>query len=321
MRILRLLAAALAVGALGTGVRAEENYPSREVRIIVPFPPGATTDFLGRLLAEYLRGKTKQTIVVENVPGAGGAIGMAKTAKAAPDGYTILVTGSSLASASLLAKLSFDPLVELVPVGIIGRIPTVYAVYKDVPAKTLLEFVALAKKSPGQINYVTPGIGTPPHVAALRLSDFFGIKLQHIPYRGTAPAINDLIAGRGQMMAVDPGPLVQHIQNGTLRALAVAADKRLAVLPDVPTANEAGFTGFVHYAWWGAFVPRSTPQPIIDKLNALMQSAVDDPLVRQRLVAYYVEPLKRTPAEMAALVKEEYAAASQLFSKHNIGQR
>jgi tripartite-type tricarboxylate transporter receptor subunit TctC len=319
MRLIRLsIVALLAVAGFGPAVRAEEAYPSRSIRIIVPFPAGATTDFLGRLLAEYLRTKTGQQVVVENVPGAAGALGMAATIRAAPDGYTILVTGSSLASASLLSKISFDPLTELVPVGIIGRIPTVYAVHKDIPAKTLKEFTELVRKEPSKINFVTPGKGTPPHVAALELSGFYGLDIQHIPYRGAAPAITDLIAGRGHLIGIDPGPLLQHIRAGTLRALAVAADKRIAALPDVPTADEAGFTKYQHYAWWGAFVPRGTPPAVIDKLNALMQSAVNDPAVKQKLLAYHVEPLKLSPTQMAKLVNDEYAKMSGIVAKYKI---
>jgi tripartite-type tricarboxylate transporter receptor subunit TctC len=303
---------------LAPTAEADDAYPSGSIRIIVPFPAGATTDYLGRLLAEFVRIKTNQQVVVENVAGAAGAIGMAATIRAAPDGYTVLVTGSSLASASLLSKLSFDPLTELVPAGIIGRIPTVYAVHKDVPARTLNEFVELVRKEPGKFNYVTPGNGTPPHIAALEFAGFYHLDIQHIPYRGTAPAINDLIAGRGHLMAVDPGPLLPHIESGALRPLAVAAEKRIAALPDVPTTDEAGFTRYQHYAWWGAFVPRATPPAVIEKINALMQAAVDDPTVRAKLLAYHVEPLKLSPAEMAQLVKDEYAKMSNIVTKYKI---
>jgi tripartite-type tricarboxylate transporter receptor subunit TctC len=185
---------------------------TRTQRIIVLFPAGATTDYLGRLLAEYLRTKTGQQVIIESVPGAAGALGMQATIRATPDSYTFLVTGSSLASASLLARISFHPLTELVPVEIIGRIPTVYAIHKDVSAKTLKEFAELVRKQPGKFNYVTPGNGTPPHVAALELAGFHNLDIQHIPYRGAAPAITDLIAGRGHLMGIDLGPPLQHIQ-------------------------------------------------------------------------------------------------------------
>lgn len=313
-----VLGSMLAVLAFA-GIAYADDYPSKPVRIIVPYPAGATTDFMGRLFADYLRTKTDQPVIVENIGGASGTIGMAAAAKAPGDGYTLLIGGSAVTSASLLYKsLPFDPMKDLAPVGIIGRIPTVFAVHKDVPAKTLEEFVALAKKEPGKFNYVSPGTGTPPHIAPLELSAHYGIELVHVPYRGMAPAIADLIAGRGHLIGVDISPILQHIQNGTLRALAVAADKRLAALPDVPTASEAGFKGYEHYAWWGLFAPSATPAPIMDTLNKLMRAAVDDPAVQKKLLAYHVESRPLSRSQMNDLVRSEREKMGDTVTRHGI---
>lgn len=296
-----------------------DDYPSKPVRVIVPYPAGATTDFMGRLFADYLRSKTGQTVLVENIGGASGTIGMAAAAKAAADGHTLLIGGSAVTSAALLYKsLPFDPRKDLAPVGIIGRIPTVFAIHKDVPATTLAEFVALARSEPGKFNFVSPGAGTPPHIAPLELAAHFNIDLVHVPYRGMAPAITDLIAGRGHLIGVDISPILQHIQNGTLRPLAVAAAKRLDVLPDVPTVSEAGFPGYEHYAWWGVFAPRATPVGTMDALNGIVRTAVDDQAVRQKLLSYHVEPRSLTRAEMDQLLESEFVKMSATVQKYGI---
>lgn len=295
-----------------------EPYPTKAVKVIVPFPPGATTDFMGRMFADYLRTTGSHPAIVENIAGASATIGMGAAAKSPPDGHTLLVTGASRTAAALLYKLSYDPIQDLVPVGIIGKIPTVFAIHKDVPAKTLREFVDLARANPGKYNFVSPGSGTPPHIASLEIADHFNLDIVHVPYRGMAPAITDLIAGRGHLVGVDVSPILQHIQNGTLRALAVAADKRIDVLPDVPTVSEAGLAGYEHYAWWGVFVPRGTSPDLVVEINRVVRAFVANEDARQKLRNYHVFPISLSTAEMKVMLDEELTKMSQIVKKHSI---
>lgn len=315
----RLLALVLTLASCTTFAQTADDWPSRPVRLIVPFPAGATTDFMGRLMADWLRTRGPQPVVVENIAGAAGTIGMAAAAKAPADGHHLLVSGGSVAaSAHLFKSLPFVPMRDLVPVGALGRIPTVFAVHKDIPATTLAEFVALARRDPGKYNYVTPGPGTPPHVAPLQLTGFYNLDLLHVPYRGMAPAITDLVAGRGHLIGVDVSPILPHIRSGTLRPLAVAADRRIAALPAVPTATEAGFTGYTHYAWWGLFAPSATPPAILDRLNALMRQAVTDPTVKERLLGYHAETIAPTRAEVQALLEADDRTMGEVVAKYGI---
>lgn len=308
-----------ALASSGTASAAADEYPARPVRVIVPYPPGATTDFMGRLFADHLRAATAQSVTVENIGGASGTIGAAAAAKAPADGHNLLVFGGSLAAAAQLYKdLPFVPMRDLVAIGTLARIPTVFAVHKDVPARTLAELVALARQAPGKYNYVSPGSGTPPHVAALQFAGHFEIALLHVPYRGIAPAVTDLVAGRGHLVGVDVSPILPHIQAGTLRALAVAADKRIAALPDVPTAAEAGFPGYEHYAWWGVFAPRGTPPTLLDRLNAILRAAVTEPAIAQKLQGYHAQPLALTRTQTQELIEADYRAMGEMVRKYGI---
>jgi tripartite-type tricarboxylate transporter receptor subunit TctC len=290
-----------------SGQAFAQNYPSRLIKIIVPFPPGATTDFVGRAFADFLKAKTGQNVVVENMPGAAGNIGMAAAARAEPDGYTLVVVGSSLFSINphLYKDMRFDPVKDLAVVGIIGEIPTLFAVNKDVPAQTLPEFLALAKKEPGKYIYASAGIGTPLHLSVARLAREAQVDLLHVPYRGGAPAITDLLANRANLIGIDPGPLLTHIESGALRPLAIAANKRAAALPNVPTVAEAGIPGFEDYVWWGVAAPRNTPMPILDQLNELIRAATSDPAVKQRLAPLQVQLLSPKRDEIDRRVEAE----------------
>jgi tripartite-type tricarboxylate transporter receptor subunit TctC len=284
-----------------------QGYPSRMIRVIVPFPPGATTDFVGRVIADYLKAKTGQTVIVENQPGAAGNIGVGTTVRADADGYTLVVVGSSLLAINphLYKDMRFDPVKDLAVVGIIGEIPTLFAVHKDVPARTLQELFALAKKEPGKYIYASAGVGTPLHLSVARLAREAQVDLLHVPYRGGAPAINDLLANRANLIGIDPGPLMAHIEAGTLRPLAVAASKRLAVLPNVPTVAEAGLAGFEDYVWWGLAAPRNTPEAVLNQLNELMRSASADPAVKERLAPLQMQLLSPRRDEIERRVQAE----------------
>jgi tripartite-type tricarboxylate transporter receptor subunit TctC len=304
-RLVRL--AVLGCALLWCVAAVAQGYPSRTIKLIVPFPPGATTDAVGRVIGDYLRTKTGATVVVENMPGAAGNIGMTSAVRADPDGYTLVVVASSLISINphLYKEARLDPVKDLAVVGIIGEIPTLFAVNKDVPAQTLPEFLALAKKDPGKYVYASAGVGTPLHLSVARLAREAKVELLHVPYRGGAPAINDLLANRANFIGIDPGPLLAHIEAGTLRPLAIAASKRVPALPNVPTVNETGITGFEDYVWWGIAAPRQTPTAILDQLNDLLRDAASYPAVKERLAPLQVQLLSPRRDEIERRIEAE----------------
>jgi len=307
MGLLQRFAMVVALLMSTSTILLADTYPSRMIRLIVPFPPGATTDFVGRVVGDYLKTKTGQTIVVENVAGAGGNVGMAAAAKAEADGYTLVVVGSSLFTMNphLYSDLSFDPVRDIAPVAIVGEIPTVFVVNKQVPATSLREFIALAKKEPGKYSYASAGVGTPLHLSVARLAKQAGVELLHVPYRGGAPAIIDVLAGRVDMIGIDPAPVLQYIQDGSMRALAVAANDRLPILPNVPTTAEAGLNNAQDYVWWGVGAPRNTPVAILDQLNSMLREANADPAFKSRLTTIHMQLLSESRAEIEARVKSE----------------
>lgn len=284
-----------------------QSYPSKTVKIIVPSSAGGITDFVGRLAADYIGKRTGQIVVVENCPGAGGAVGMEAVAKAPPDGYTLGAANTGdIIGGFLHTRLSFDPVKDLAPVAMFAKAPQLLVVNAKVPAKTLQEFVAYAKARPGEINYGSAGTGSLTQIGAEMFGRLAGVKIVHVPYRGAIPAIRDMISGRVQMMHISLKPTYVHIKTGTLRALAVTAKERWTeFLPDVPTTAEAGIPDYLMDIWFGLVAPRGTPKPIVDKINGYMREMVADPATRARIVKSFLLPVSMSADEFAAFIKTD----------------
>lgn len=286
---------------------APQDYPTRPIRLIVPYPPGGPTDVVARILAGSLSARLGQTIVVDNRPGgAAGTVGSHVVAGADPDGYTLLLNqAGSLTIAPSLYKLDYDPLKAFAPIGIVAASPEILTVNPSVPAKSLAEFIAYAKSNPGKINFGTPGAGTLPHLLGAQLQLAANIKFIDVPYRGAGPAVVDLLGGQMQMMIDSSSVLLTHIQSGKLRAIAVTSDQRLAQLPTIPTFAEAGYPQLTESLWTGLLAPAGTPAPIIQKLNMALNASLQTPDVLKAYKGLDVETKIVTPAALASFMATE----------------
>jgi tripartite-type tricarboxylate transporter receptor subunit TctC len=302
---------ALAAIALLAGIQDAahaQSYPSRPVRMVVAFAAGGPTDALARLLADKLGEKLGQRVIVENRPGAGGNIGYETVARSAPDGYTLAFADPSITvNPSLYASLKFDVERDFVPISLAVRGPTVMVVPATNEAKTLTEFIALARKNPGKLTYGSAGTGTPPHLNAEFFKTAQNLDIVHVPYKGAAPAIVDLVAGRIDLMFLNIGSAKGQIQGGKLRGLAVSGTERAATLPEVPTFREAGaaLPQLDPGTWWGVIAPAGLPPDVAQKLGAAMQEALNDPALRERLAALNVDPMPTTSEEFGKLISSE----------------
>jgi tripartite-type tricarboxylate transporter receptor subunit TctC len=313
MRKMFLMAAA-GLLALASAVHAEPGYPTKPIRLIVPFAPGGSTDVLARLLAEALRPELGQPVIVENKAGAGGNIGGDFVAKAPPDGYTLLIAaaGPTVINPSLYARMPYDPAKDLRPVTLLIQEPNLMAINPKIPAKTVPEFIAYAKSRPTEVSFGSPGNGSPAHLAGEWFNQLTGTTMVHVPYKGTGPALNDLIAGQIAMMIDNMPALWPHVQSGKLRALAVSTDKRATAAPDLPTVAESGVKGFAFGAWKGLMAPAATPPEIVERLHAAATKALAKPDFRKRLIDLGAEPVGNTPAQFAAIIKIETASWAAL---------
>jgi tripartite-type tricarboxylate transporter receptor subunit TctC len=295
-----------------------QDWPSRPVRFIVPFPAGGSTDVAARVIGEHLSRTLGQQIVVENRTGANGNIGIESAAKSAPDGYTILVATDSVSSNPHVYKMSIDPLKELVPVIQLSRQPIVLAAHPALGVSSLAELVALAKQQPG-LRYATgSGIGSPQHIVVQWFAEIAGIKLEQVPYRGGAQAINDLVAGHLKLGSLGSTPLIPHYKAGTLRLLAQSMAERSPSLPDVPTYQEAGSKGLVVDQWLGVFVPAGTPPAIAARLNNEIGKALAETAIRESFLQSAQEPLGGTAAQFTQLVRDDYDNYARLVQELNI---
>ena len=304
---LSLFCAAMVMSAV-SGVFAQ-TYPNKPISLIVPYPAGGTTDILGRLIAQKLTENFGQRVVVENKPGAGGNIGAEAAAKAAPDGYTILVApvGTIAINVSLYRKIPFDPVKDFVPVSMAVANPLVLVTHPSVPARSIKELTALAKSKPGQLNYGSGGNGTSMHLAGELFKTMAGIDMVHIPYKGSAPCITALLGGEVQMSFDQIVTSMPHAKAGKLRALAVSSTKRSQIAPDVPTFLESGLPGFEVSTWSGVFVPTGTPKEIVSRLNSEIVKILKMPDVRENLFRQGSEPIGNTTEEFSAYIKAEIA--------------
>jgi len=292
------------VGAAPAAVAA--GYPDHPVRMIVPFTPAGATDLLARLVGERLGAKLGQSVVIDNRAGAGGNVGAEIAAHATPDGYTLLMGPASVyaISATLYPRLGYDLVKDFAPVSLVANVPHVLLVNNDLPVKSVPELVQLAKKNPGQLNIASQGSGTVSHLEAELLKHMSGIDMLHVPYRGSAPAILDLIGGRVQVMFDSIASALPHIRAGKLRAIAVASNTRSSLLPNVPTVAES-LPGYSAHSWLGIFVPAGTPQSVVERLQRDLVAAIDDPKAQARLVEAGFEPKSSTQGDFAKLVREE----------------
>ena len=283
-----------------------QSWPNRPVRIVVPSPPAGGTDIIARVMAENFSKVFKQQFFVENRPGAGNMIGIESVARAAPDGYTFLMTASTLSLNSVLyKKISYDPIKDFAPITIAATAPNVLIINPSVPAKTLTEFLALAKKEAGKLTYGTPGIGTSPHMSMELLKSLAGVDLQHIPYRGTAPALTDVISGQITSMFSNALTAKPQIESGKVRALGVTTATRSGTMPDIPAIAEAGVPGYEAVQWYGFLAPAGTPQPILAQIHAEAMKALNSAEMKEKLASDGAEPAPSTPEAFAAHIRNE----------------
>ncbi|QYY31742.1 MULTISPECIES: Bug family tripartite tricarboxylate transporter substrate binding protein [Cupriavidus] len=320
-RSLAVLAATatLAVGAAATA-SAADAWPSQPIRWVVPYPAGGGTDVVARTLGQAITPALGKQLVIDNRPGAATIVGADAVAHAKPDGYTILTadTATLAANPSLYKKLPYNADKDFVHVGMIARFPLVLVATPNFPAKTLKEVIEYAQKNPGKVNFASPGPGSPHHLAMELFMDQTHIKMTHVPYKGAAPAVQDLLAGQVDLMFVDLASGQQNVTAGKLRALGVATPKRLAMLPNVPTVAEGGVAGFEAYAWQGVVAPAGTPKPIVTRLNAELVKALKSPDVQKRMEGVGVEPVSSTPEEFAQYAHAEAERWGKLIKAKGI---
>ena len=313
----RLLVAALAL--LATVAHAQ-TWPTKPIRLVVPFAPGGSSSIVARTLAAEMEKGLGQPIVVENKPGGGGNVAMQEVARADPDGYTLIIghVGSLAVNPYMYSKLPYDVDKDFAAISLLATVPAIYVVHADVPAKDLREFVALAKKDPGKLYYGSAGNGSAGHLAMEYLKQVTGIDIVHVPYKGTGPNLTDLIAGRTQAASAGTPPLMPHVKSGKLRVIAVGTTKRLASLPDVPTVAEQGYPGFETSQWYGLNAPARTPPAVIQRLAAEAAKAAKDQKVHERFAADDADAIGSGPAEYAAFIKKEQERWSKVVRAANI---
>ncbi len=298
-----------------------QDWPDKPIRVVVPYPPGGGVDFVSRTVSQRLGEVLKTAMIVDNRSGASGTIGANVVAKSAPDGYTILVASPAEVLVGPISgqKVPYSPEHDLAPVTLIGETPLVIAAHPSLAAKTIQEFIALAKKSPGKFSSGTPGAGSTMNFAGESLNALAGIDMVQVPYRGAEPAVTDLIGGEIPSASVGMPPVVQLAKSGKLRVLAVTSAKRSAAMPKVPAMAELpGFTGYQFTNWMGVFVPAKTPQAVIDKLAAAIAKIVREPTVKERLLSQGVEPVGSSPAEFGAFLEAERQRYTEIAKERRI---
>ncbi len=310
---------ATALAAL-TSTAAAQAYPSRPLRIIVMYGPGSTIDIMARLIAPKLTEALGQPVIVENRAGAGGAIGMDMAAKAPPDGHTLTIgaTGPSVTNPLLYPKTPFDPLRDFAYISLIATGPAVIAVHPSIPAKTLKELVALAQARPGQLNYGSPGVGTSPHLAGELFKQVTATQIVHVPYKGNAEAITDLLGGQISIVFTGVPPVIPLMQAGKLKLMATTGNKRIATIPELPTIAEAGYPGAAMGIWYGLVAPAATPKDVLARLHKEITRIQTLPDIRERFVQLGTEPTTSTPEQFTALVRDELVKWGRVIKAANV---
>jgi tripartite-type tricarboxylate transporter receptor subunit TctC len=313
-------ACGIALTATAFGAAAQEKWPSKNINYIVPFAAGGTTDVLGRLIANKLGPALGTVVVVENRPGAGGNIGSDYVAKAAPDGHTLVggTISSHAINVSLYSKMPYDPVKNFQPVTLIGTLPNVLVVNANSPYRSVQDVIAAAKAKPEAVNYASSGNGTSQHLSGALFQSITGTKMVHVPYKGSAPAMQALLGGEVDLVFENILAAVPLIQSGKIRALGVTSAKRSSQLPDIPALAEAGVPGYEIVSWQAVFAPAGTPQPIVQRLSAEIARIIQDPEIKARLSGLGVEPSGAGPAELGSFQKAEVAKWAQLIKTANI---
>lgn len=299
-------AIALAAATLSLGAAAQA-YPTKPITIVVPFSAGGTTDILARLVGQYLTTELGQSVVVDNKAGAGGNIGGALVAKAPADGYTLFMgtVGTHAINAALYKKMPFDHVKDFAPLSRVANVPNLLVAHPSQPFKTVPEMIAYAKANPGKINFGSPGNGASPHLSGELFKSMAKVELTHIPYKGSAPAVSDLLGNQIAIMFDNMPSVIPHVRSGKLRAIAISTAKRSPELPDVPTIAEAGVPGYEAVSWFGLFAPAATPKPVLDKLSTALSKVLANPEVQKKISAQGGETVNETPAQFAAFIRSE----------------
>jgi tripartite-type tricarboxylate transporter receptor subunit TctC len=317
-KFIRLLLVALALIAMAGSAWAQA-YPSRAIRFVLPFPPGGPTDVLGRLIAQQLTEQLGQQVVPDNRPGLAGNIGLELAARAKPDGYTMVLSAPPIAiSPSLYTKLGYDALQDLAPISLVAEIQNIMMVHHSVPAKSLKEFIALATRYPGKVNFSSSGAGSTNHLANELLKTMFKLDMVHVPYKGGAAQLVALMSGEVDMAIMAVPAAVSAVKADKVRPLAVLSERRVPALPHVPTAKEAGIDGFVVTIWYGVLAPAGTPRSMIDRLNSEIRKAMLSPALKAPLAANGVEPRLSTPDEFASFIKSEMGRYAKIIKAAGI---
>jgi tripartite-type tricarboxylate transporter receptor subunit TctC len=314
------LAVCAALALAGAQIAQAQDFPSRPIRVVIAFPPGGPTDYVGRLIADKMTSVLGQRVIIENKPGANGTLGGETVAKSDPDGYTLFLTtcGAVAVSPHIMPNLAYDPLRDFAPVAEVVTNTTVLVVTPKLGVKNAKDLVALAKAKPGTVTFASTGIGSTPHLTLELLSIAAGVKFLHVPYRGAAPVLTDLLAGQVQVAALDVPVLIAQIQAGNLVPIGAAADKRNAILPDVPTLAEQGYADTDASNWYGLLAPAKTPPAVIAKLNGAVNAALDDPEVREKIIKSGATPVGGTPQAMGAFLKAEYDKWGRVVAERGI---
>lgn len=312
------LVAALALAC--SSFTQAQDYPNKPVKLIVPFPPGGGTDILARPIAQKLSEKWGQPVIVENRGGAGGNIGTKAAAEAAPDGYTLIfgVLGTHAVNQSLYANPGFDSTIDFAAITMVANTPNILVVHPSVPAKTMAELIAYAKANPSKLNYASPGNGSPSHLATEIFKSMAGIQITHVPYKGSGPAMADMLGGQTQVWIANAPVVLQHIESGKLRALATTSAKRPAVAAGIPTIAEAGLAGYEADTWYGVFAPAKTPQPILEQLNKDIVAVLNLPDIRQKFANEGAEIVADSSASFTQKLRADVAKWKKVIADLNL---
>lgn len=302
-----IVTVALIALAFQASAHAQATYPHKVIRLVVPFPPASGTDIVGRLLTQEMSKDWSQPFIVDNRPGGSTIVGTEIVARSAPDGYTLIMASNNHAmNPSLFARrLPFDPLKDFTPVAEVAVLPFILVVNPDLPVENLSELLALARSKPGTLSFASTGYGTPPHVAGEMLKREANVDITHVPYKGSAAALSDLVSGQVSMMFVNVPSAISLVHAGKLRALAVGTSKRIAMMPELPTLSELGMPGFDVSLWMGLLAPAGTPPDVVDKLAHETSRVLADPAMREKLAVQGAVPAYRSPAEFSAFIADE----------------
>jgi len=320
MRLMKLAAGAVAAFSLMVGAASAQDFPTRPIKIVIAFPAGGPTDFVARVLADKLKGLLGQSVIIENKPGANAAIGADSVAKSDPDGYTLFFTtaGAVVINPHMRTNLPYDPVKDFAPITLVVNTMEVLVVRSDTAMKSATDLVALAKSRPDGIAMASTGVGSPPHLALELFKGSTGANVLHVPYRGAAPAVTDVVGGQVHAMFADLPVLMPQIRGGTLRPIGVGSKRRASVLPDVPTLDEQGIKDVYADNWYALFAPAKTPAPVIAKLNAAVNAVLKDPETARKLIEAGADPAAGTPEQLAEFLKSELERWGKVVKEKNI---